>query len=530
MRIAFIATPYPLEEAPSPPLGLTYAAAACEAAGATVRIFDFIVSKYSPEKLEAILDTFKPDVVGAGSVTMNYYEAERIIKDARRLRPSVITMMGGPHVSFDIEGTFRSCPELDLIIKGEGEQTLQELIPVLDDRKAWRGIQGIAFRDDGGIVITEPRELIHDLDSLPLPARHLLPISRYLALGYPVSIITSRGCPNKCIFCLGRRMVGFKGRFRNPKLVVDEIEHILSLGFIRINVADDLFTANKARVRAVCEEIGQRGVHFSWTAFARVNTVDLETLRIMREAGCDCVSFGIESGNPEMLKRIRKGITLDQARNAVAWCKEADILPHASFMVGLPGETKETLRQTREFAEELDIAYGYHFFAPFPGTTVQEELSNYDIEILTHDWRRYDANSPIVRTSQLSPEDMTSFVAEYDKINEKIWKEVEQHVREGTCTDREYLQVEGNRRLRLVFRILSEDLVEECVEPKQDGTDPLRILSDSVAARTGTDSTFTHTVLQGFFDAGYLRHRLVDGHYHYYWTHNRAVDVLPIAS
>ncbi|MCU0575803.1 MAG: B12-binding domain-containing radical SAM protein [Desulfobacterota bacterium] len=530
MRIALIATPYPLEEAPSPPLGLAYAAAACEAAGATVRIFDFIVSKYSADKLEAILDSFRPDVVGAGSVTMNQRQAERIIKDAKRIMPSVITLMGGPHVSFDIEGTFRSCPELDIIVKGEGEQTLQELIPALEDRGAWHGIRGIAFRSDRDIVVTGPRELIHDLDSLPLPARHLLPVSRYLALGYPVSIITSRGCPNKCIFCLGRRMVGFKGRFRNPGLVVDEIEHILSLGFTRINVADDLFTANKARVRELCDEIKRRGVKFGWSAFARVNTVDLETLKIMRETGCDCVSFGIESGNPEMLKRIRKGITLEQARNAVTWCKEADIMPHASFMVGLPGETKETLHQTQAFADELSIAYGYHFFSPFPGTTVREELEAYDIKILTDDWSRYDANSPVVQTSGLSPEDMTAFVAVYDEFNAQIWEETERNVRMGTCTDREYLLVEGNRKLKLVYRVLSEDLIEESTCPKQDGSDPVELLSASVARRTSTDPVFTHKVLKDFSDAGYLRYTLRDGQYHYYWTHNKAIDTLPVSS
>lgn len=530
MKIALIATPYPLEEAPSPPLGLAYAAAACEAAGATVRIFDFIVSKYSPEKLAHILDTFRPDVVGAGSVTMNYHQAERIIRDARRLRPSVITMMGGPHVSFDIEGTFRTCPELDLIVKGEGEQTLQELIPVIDERKAWHTVKGIAFQEDGGIVVTEDRELIHDLDGLPLPARHLLPISRYLALGYPVSIITSRGCPNKCIFCLGRRMVGFKGRFRSPRLVVDEIEQILSMGFTRINVADDLFTANKARVRELCDEIRRRGVAFGWSAFARVNTVDLETLKIMREAGCDCVSFGIESGNTDMLKRIRKGITLEQARNAVAWCKEADILPHASFMVGLPGETRETLRQTQAFADELKIAYGYHFFAPFPGTTVREELGGYDIEILTDDWSRYDANAPVVRTSRLSPQDMVDFVAEYDRYNAAIWEETEKHVREGTCSDREFLIVEGNRKLKLVYRILSEDLIEESPVPKRDGADPVDLLAETIALQTGTDEAFTRKVLRGFSDAGYIRHALADGRYLFHWTHNRDIDTLPITS
>ncbi|MGD0822522.1 MAG: radical SAM protein [Desulfomonilia bacterium] len=528
MRVALIATPYPLEEAPSPPLGLAYAAAACEAAGATVRIFDYIVSRYTPEKLEAMLSAFKPDVVGASSVTMIHNQAERIIKDAKRFRPSVITMMGGPHVSFDIHGTFKTCPELDLIVVGEGEQTLQELIPVLDDKKAWQGIKGIAYKDNDGVVITESRELICDLDSLPLPARHLLPISRYQALGYPVSIITSRGCPNRCIFCLGRRMVGFKGRFRNPSLVVDEIEHILDLGFTRINVADDLFTANKARVRELCNEIKRRGVNFGWTAFARVNTVDLETLKIMRETGCDCVSFGIESGNPEMLKRIRKGITLEQARNAVRCCKEADILPHASFMVGLPGETKETLAETQLFANELDISYGYHFFAPFPGTTVREELENYDIEILTDDWSLYDANSPIVKTSKLNPEEMSAFVAEYDRYNENVWKETLDRHRAGTCSDHEYLLVEGHRKMNLVYRILSEDIIEESTCESRNGSDPIMLLSVSVAHKTGTDEAFAHRIIKGFFDAGYLRYKLSESTFTYYWTHNKDVDTLPI--
>ena len=251
---------------------------------------------------------------------MNFHKAAAIIQDVKRYNPEIVTMMGGPHVSFDIENTLRSYPEIDLIVVGEGEQTLSELVPVLNSPEEWERIRGIAFRRDGVVHVTPARALIEDLDALPLPARHLLPMSRYLALGYPVSIITSRGCPNKCIFCLGRKMVGFKGRFRNPKLVVDEIEQILAYGFTRINIADDLFTANKQRVGVLCEEILNRGVKFAWSAFARVNTVDRELLAIMKEAGCDAISFGIESGNPEMLKRIKKGITIEQAREATRIC------------------------------------------------------------------------------------------------------------------------------------------------------------------------------------------------------------------
>jgi anaerobic magnesium-protoporphyrin IX monomethyl ester cyclase len=529
MKVAFIATPYPLEEAPSPPLGLSYAAAACEAAGATVRIFDYIVSKYSPEKLFEALDAFRPEVIGAGPVTMNFPDAIRIIRDAKRHNPSIISMLGGPHASFDINDTLTLYPEVDLIVAGEGEQTLMELMPVILDRKAWHGIKGIAFREDGKIVVTEQRGLIEDLDSLPLPARHLLPISRYQALGYPVSIITSRGCPNRCIFCLGRRMVGYKGRFRKPSLVVDEIEHILSLGFTRINIADDLFTANKERVRELCSEIKRRGVNFGWSAFARVNTVDLETLTVMRETGCDCVSFGIESGNPEMLKRVKKGITLDQARKAVQWCKEADMLPHASFMVGLPGDSPEIMEETARFAAELDIPYGYHFFAPFPGTTAKEEIENYDLTILTSDWRLYDANRPVVRTSKLSPEQMISFVDAYDRHHAKIWEETEERYRNSTCTDHEFLLVEGRRKLDLVYKVLSEDIIEETVCTSDNGKGPVELLASSIAQRTGTEDKFTHRVIKCFFDLGYLKHEQDNGSIRYYWTHNKDIDKLPIS-
>jgi len=230
-----------------------------------------------------------------------------------------------------------------------------------------------------------------------------------------------------------------------------------------------------------------------------------------------------------MLKLIRKGITLDQARHAVKCCRDADIMPHASFMVGLPGESKETLEETARFANDLNIAYGYHFFAPFPGTTVREELEDYDIEILTDDWSRYDANSPIVKTSKLNPEEMKAFVDEYDRNNEDLWKQTLDRHRQGTCSDREYLLVEGYRKMNLVYKVLSEDIIEEISCKIDNGADPVMLLSTAVANRTGTDESFTYNIIKGFFDAGYVRHERSDGTLRYYWTHNKDVDTLPIA-
>lgn len=535
MRVAIVAPPYPLEEAPAPPLGVTYVAAAFETAGAEVRIFDYIVSQYRPEKLRSQIDAFRPDVLCGSSVTLNFPGAAEIVCEAKRYRPSLITLMGGPHVSFSAERTLKDYPGIDLIVAGEGEKTIAELMVAEMNPEKWEEIRGLVFRRNGHVVVNEPQPFIEDLDSLPLPARHLLPLSRYQALGYPISIITSRGCPYSCIFCLGRRMVGKKVRLRNPSLVVDEIEEILSYGIDRINVADDLFVSSRGKVTEVCNEIIRRGLRFGWSAFARVNTVDLETLKLMREAGCDSVSFGVETGNPEMLKRIKKGITREQVRHAVSLCRESGIIAHTSFIVGLPGETSETLRETAEFAAELGSLYGYHFLAPFPGTTVREEVKKYDLQILTDDWTRYDANSAIVRTTALSPEKMNRFVAEFESEIAKVWEEMVQGYHNRTNTPGVDMQVEGHFRMKLVYRLLSEDLIEkwgtingptlnESVELLQEE------LCRRIVRATGVDEGMVCRTIRGLVEKGYLHHKIFCGQYIWYWTHNNRANHPPMKS
>jgi radical SAM superfamily enzyme YgiQ (UPF0313 family) len=523
IKIAIIAPPYPLEEAPSPPLGVTYIAAACEQAGSEVRIFDYIVRRYTKEKLAAELDDFAPDVVGATSVTMNYKGAAAIIQDVKRHNPAIITMMGGPHVSYDWANTLKNYPEIDLIVVGEGEETLRELLPVIQDRAAWDTVKGITFSRDGQAHFTGVRAFIEDLDTLPVPARHLIPLSRYLALGFPVSIITSRGCPNRCIFCLGRRMVGHKVRYRSPRLIVDEIEDIISYGVTRINVADDLFTSNRLRVQAFCDEIKQRGIKISWSAFARVNTVDAELLAIMREAGCDTVSFGIESGNAGMLKSVKKGITLEQAVKAVQACRESGINAFASFVIGLPGESPETMADTRAFAEGLGIDCGFHLLAPFPGTTVREEREEYDIEILTDDWDLYDANVPIVRTSRMSETDAARFLEACEEPQRDLWEFVVRRYEQGICTADEHLRVAGHKRMHLVFKLLSADLIERH-GVFNNGDSGVQALAKRIGQEAGAQPELVQSTLQQLSDAGYIKPLVGVTTTRWYWTHNNRLD------
>jgi anaerobic magnesium-protoporphyrin IX monomethyl ester cyclase len=531
MKVALIAPPYPLEESPSPPLGICYAAASFEDAGARVRIFDFIVRKYTPEKLKKELDAFNPDVVGANSVTMNFPVAAGILKTVKKHNPSIITMMGGPHVTFDADITLTKYPEIDVVALGESELTIKELLPRIRDRRAWEAIRGIAFLKDGQVVNTGPREFIQDLDSLPVPSRHLLPVSRYMALGFPVSIITSRGCPNQCIFCQGRRMVGQKVRYRDPVLVVDEIESILAYGFTRINIADDFFTSNKKRVRLICDEIIKRGIKFEWSAFARVDSVDKDCLKIMMDAGCDTVSFGIESGNPEMLKRVKKRITLDQARNAVQACKDVGMKIFASFMVGLPGESQKTLNDTHNFAEELDIDYGYHYLAPFPGTTLKENLENFDLNILTDDWEQYDANRAIVGTSNLTPQQLEAFVGKYNNVCEQESKNIEKRYKNGEASGNDIIWFEGKQKLDLIFRLLSEDIIEDNAVSLCDNlsNDHVADLLEGISGVMEIDPFVGERTIKNLIDSGYLKYEQIEGEIRWFWTHNSEIDELPIS-
>jgi radical SAM superfamily enzyme YgiQ (UPF0313 family) len=522
LKVAIIAPPYPLEEAPAPPLGICYAAAAFERAGCEVQIFDYVVRGYTDARLRAQIEAFTPDIVGTNSVTLNFPQAAEILSKAKDMAPNAITMMGGPHVSFYVPETLARYPKIDIIAIGEGEAAIEDFVPKAKDRAAWETVAGIAFRKDGQVHYTPKRELIADLDTLPMPSRHLLPLTRYKALGFPVSIITSRGCPNQCIFCLGRRMVGHKVRYRSIQKVADEIAHLISMGFTRINVADDLFTASRPRVRELCQEIKRRKLEFGWSAFSRVNTVDEDIFRLMRETGCDCISFGIESGNAEMLKRIKKGITREQVLNAVAICKRVGMKAHASFIVGLPGETLETLEETDKFAVSLDILHGYHFLAPFPGTTIYENLKDYDLEILTDDWTQFDANRPVVRTSKVSPQDMLDFVGRYDAECNRLWAELEEGYVNGTNSPEDNMRIEGSRRLGLVFSILEHDMLERHGAMNGAGSleEAEKILAGRIAGETGKDLSLVVKVVEDFVRRGFLQLEKGPGGAVWQWTPN----------
>lgn len=506
MRTLLINTPYPSSECPTIPLGLAYIAAVLEKEGVEVQVQDFLVTKYSKEKLEEKVIDFAPEIVGITSVTMNYPIASRILRDCKEIDGNIITVIGGPHVSFWTEEALRDAPWIDIVVRGEGEYTMLEIVR----GKCLPEIEGIAFSENGEIVLTRPRQWIENLDELPFPARHLFPLSRYRAVSGECGLITSRGCPFHCIFCVGYKMMGRKGRFRNPELVVDEVEEILEYGFKTINVADDLFTLNHQHLHAFCDEVTARKLKFSWTAFSRVDTVNPELLGRMKEVGCSFICYGVESGNQKILDIVRKKITLEKIKEAVKLSKDAGIKNLASFIIGLPGETKETLKETVNFAKGLGTYYAFHLLAPFPGTEVRERAEKYGLRILTDDWLKYNANEAIAETEGVVAEELNEVDRNYKGDVSYYTGYLEGLERGGKLDSAEWEdleQVKVGRSGEIVYKLLHGDIIENLGSMETKG-DVVAELVARVSKEITYPLHYLRPVLENMVSQGILKYEL----------------------
>jgi len=265
-------------------------------------------------------------------------------------------------------------------------------------------------------------------------------------------------------------MVGRQARFRRPASVVDEMETLVRWGFQSICIDDDLFTLNHRHATAVCDEIVSRGLEISWHVFARVDTVNRELLKTMLGAGCTTLCYGIESGSQKVLDFIKKRITLDQARKAVELAKDVGVDLIASFIIGLPGETKETLSETVSFARSLDCRFGYHVLAPFPGTDVRKRALDYGLNILHSDWALYDANRPVAETSGVKTPDLDKVIQTYDCELEKYYVYQEKLTKEGRLTDKEAEEISMRKRIQFVWDLLKGDYIERYGKIRKKGS------------------------------------------------------------
>jgi anaerobic magnesium-protoporphyrin IX monomethyl ester cyclase len=268
----------------------------------------------------------------------------------------------------------------DVVVVGEGEETIIELVDCVDQGSDFSAVKGIAYKNHGVVRFTSPRDFIKNLDCLPFPARDLFDNEAYKCyyakkFGYTTTpLITSRGCPFSCDFC-SRPVFGTNFRMRSAGNIVDEVESVVSLGYDRVWFADDCFTLNREHLQSVCNEMLQRRVDVGWECLSRVDTMNLEVGRKMKQAGCVRVFFGIESGNDAVLTLMKKEITVEQAKRAVYVAKAEGLQVGAFFIIGYPGESDRTVLDTVRFASGLPLDYlSFTLPYPIPGTALFERV------------------------------------------------------------------------------------------------------------------------------------------------------------
>ncbi|MGD0951959.1 MAG: radical SAM protein [Methanotrichaceae archaeon] len=356
-----------------PPLGLGYLASSLRKCGYDVGLLDCTFLD-KDEALKMATDA-KADAVGIYSmVTMR----EQSLMFARHLRESCdLLIAGGPLPSCD-PVSFLS--DFDVAVVGEGEKTICEILRAHEQGSDLGSIKGIAYRQDGRDSFTPKRELEPDLDRIAFPARDLFPNQDYInhwkkRFGYAITtVMTTRGCPFCCEFC-SNAVFGESYRERSPENVLDEVEEALSFGYDRIHFADDVFTLNRERMLRLCDEISSRRLNFKWECLGRADSIDLETAKAMKMAGCDRIFFGIESGNDSILRLMNKKITAEKARHAVEAAGSAGLRTGAFFILGYPGETDDTLLDTIRFATSLPVDYlSFTMPYPLPGTALCERV------------------------------------------------------------------------------------------------------------------------------------------------------------
>ncbi len=392
----------------APPLGLAYIASVLEYKGHKVKIVDSPTLKISTKEFIDIVREFKPEVIGFSIQTPFAPKAYSIAKLIKSLDPSIITIAGGPHPTFLYEEALSN--HIDIVVRGEGEKTIDELIDVLEthglDYERLKNVKGIAFKYRDRIVVTPKRDYILNLDLLPKPARHLLPMDKYTLFKKPirvVHVVASRGCPYGCIFCSTSYFWGRCKRWRTAKSVADEIEEAVDKYKVRhVAFVDDELIENRKFIYELVEEVKKRGLDLTFSCGARIDHVDREYMKYLYTNNFVALYFGVESASQETLNKIKKGITVDQVNKVFEWSKEIGLFAVASFIIGFPWEDESDIRKTIDFALKLNPNYAQFTVAtPYPGTPLFE----YAVEeglIEDWNWEHYTTLRPVMRTYKLT--------------------------------------------------------------------------------------------------------------------------------
>ncbi|GFO61857.1 B12-binding domain-containing radical SAM protein [Geomonas silvestris] len=334
------------------PVGLLSLDAVLRRAGHQVTLANF--SGYPWKEVRRILKEQRPEVLGISQFTHNRAESLELARVAKGLNPRCLVLLGGPHATHAGAGQLAQHPEVDVVVLGEGEETLSELLQALAAGRDLAQVAGLLYRSAGEVLGTPARAPIADLDALPLPAA-----AESCGIGVDYRrqlefIITSRGCPASCLFCSSPLFWGRGVRFRAPASVVEELRLLRErFGLVYFSLRDDTFTADRARVLEICRLLEEAQLGMLWNCQSRVTAVDQEMLAAMKRAGCECIQFGVESGSPAMLKALGKRITPDAVEQAAAAVRNVGLNLSIYLITGIPGETEQDLKETQRLIERI---------------------------------------------------------------------------------------------------------------------------------------------------------------------------------
>lgn len=489
MKVLLVNPPYPASEPPRIPMGLLYIGGAVEEAGHEAKVLDLLVARPDKKALQDAMERFGPDVVGVTSVTMNWHEASRVLKWAKGADPSVITVAGGPHVTFTWRRIGRDEPWVDYVVIGEGEKTFVEFLEILKTGRKPQHVPGLAWREEGVMRAGSRRKFEPGLDDLPHPARRLFPLSRYRVMKVDGGLSTGRGCPFSCTFCVGPKMVGKKPRLKNPVNVADEIEELAAMGFRNIAFSDDHFGMRRSHAFAVCDEIIRRGLDTGLSIFIRADAAEPRLLERMRAAGCGKILYGAESGVQEIVDAVKKKINLEKLKDKVKMALDMDFQVQVTFILGLPGETRDTVKRTFEYAGSLGAFYGMHLLAPLPGSEIYERAHELGLRILHENWKYYDANHAVTETEGLPAAELEEIWREYDEAFGKFETFELEAWKQGKLTGKHLEEFEKRRCSNFFRKLLTSGFfdAEECCVPISGKTDPMESFIPMAAAKAEVD-------------------------------------------
>ncbi len=435
---------YPGSEPPAGnlPLGLLYIAAVLDKAGYKVEILDAFMTDFAFRKIGDITEVGmsygkirdeirrrEPDIVGISNpFSCQVENTIRVADIVKETSPSILTVVGGPHVTVVPVEFLEEAKNVDIVVVGEGEYTMLDIIRFFEGHKKISEVLGIAYRKDDKVVLNPPRPLIKNLDELPYPAYHLVEMEQYLNpkeidyrsfKGRAISMITSRGCPFNCSFCAVHLHMGKMFRANSVDYVVNHIEHVVNKYRVKtIFFEDDNLTFDLKRIEAICDKIIEKGISVDWETpnGIRADYLTLNLLKKMKRAGCKSVFFGIESGDQFVLDRIiDKKFKLSNVVKVAKLCKEIGLKTGAFYIIGFPGEKKENMEKTIELAlrlkKEFDVGMHLFFATPSYGTRLYEECKEKgyireDLSPRAFAEVRQPRGMPLIKTEDFTPKEV----------------------------------------------------------------------------------------------------------------------------